>query len=208
MTEPDVSQLLTVQAAQRIIDAVELARRVATKPIGECVGLRLAEEIQCDRDAPPFDKSLMDGYAVRSGDVKLGGAELVVRGKIAAGQTPGGPLGAGEAAAIMTGAPLPDGADAVVPIELTEKIGDRVLFMAGTKAGRFVAQRGGDAKEGEILLARGTRIGPAQLGVLASVGRGRAAVVEAPTAAVLANGDELVEIDQKPVGRKFEPRTV
>jgi molybdopterin molybdotransferase len=200
MTELDVSQLLTVEAAQRIIDAAELSRRVVKKPLGEAVGLRLAEEIRSDRDSPPFDKSLMDGYAVRSADLSHGDWELSLRGKITAGQSPAGPLGPGEAVAIMTGAPLPAGADAVVPIEQAEVQTEagRVRFLVGTSAGRFVARQGSEAKKGDLALAAAGRIGAAQLAVLASVGKDSVSVYEPPSAAVLGNGDELVEIAQTP----------
>src|SRR5688500_11831757 len=115
MSEPDVSDLLTVAQAISIIDAAPVAPRVIELPLGEADGLVLAEEIRADRDYPPFDKSLMDGYAVRCADVAATPAELRVIGEIAAGQSAARGLAEQEAMAIMTGAPMPSGADGVVP---------------------------------------------------------------------------------------------
>jgi molybdopterin molybdotransferase len=203
MTEFDVSQLLTVEAAKGIIDAADLPRKVGARGAMESVGLRLAEEIRCDRDSPPFDKSLVDGFAVRSADLGAAGGELALRGKIVAGQEAQTPLDVGETMAIMTGAPLPMGADAVVPIENAEVFAWRVEFSTGSVPGRFVARRGSDAKEGDVALGKGTLIGAAQVGVLASVGREKVLVHEPPTAAVLGNGDELVETGATPAGAQI-----
>src|SRR5437660_1433821 len=115
MTEPDVSDLITVQQAIAILDAAPVRPRTRCVSIHDALGLRLATEILADRDYPPADKSLMDGFALRSADVKPG-VELKVVGETRAGQSSDRAIGSGEALAIMTGAPLPSGADGVVPI--------------------------------------------------------------------------------------------
>src|SRR5438874_3743206 len=117
MSEPAVSDLLTVAQAISIIDATPVAPRLVEMPLQEAQGLRLAEDLSADRNYPPFDKSLMDGFAVRCGDLAKGSADLKIVGEVAAGQASGKTLSAGEAMAIMTGAPMPAGADCVVPIE-------------------------------------------------------------------------------------------
>ena len=205
MTELDVSQLLSVEAATRIVDAADLPRRIIRVAVGEAAGLRLAEEIRCDRDSPPFDKSLMDGFAVRSADLARESADLIPQGKVAAGESARLPIKAGEIMAIMTGAPLPEGADAVVPIEEAEvdRATGRVRILRATSPGRFVTRRGSEAREGDIALGAGTRIGAAQVAVLASVGKDTVLAYDRPAAAVLGNGDELVQIGTKPAGAQI-----
>src|SRR5687767_14441312 len=123
MTELDVSGLLSVRQAIELIDAAPVTPRVERRRLGEAVGLRLARDVAADRDYPPFEKSLMDGYAVRLADVTRTPVELTVAGEVAAGQWPAAAVGAGEAVAVMTGAPLPPGAEAVVPVEDVEEVG-------------------------------------------------------------------------------------
>src|SRR4051812_16231093 len=119
MSEPDVSNLLSVSQAIEVIDAEPVQPPQVGKTLVEAFGRRLAQEVASDRDYPPFDKSLMDGFAVRSQDVRASDppAELRVVATVAAGQWSDVEVRQGQAAAIMTGAPLPSGADAVVPVE-------------------------------------------------------------------------------------------
>src|SRR5437588_12231363 len=124
MEDLDVSTLLTVAQAMAILDGVPVLPRVEEIPLSAALGRRLAEALLADRDFPPFDKSQMDGYAVRSADVQAA-VELELIGEIAAGATFDGELRSGQAIAIMTGAPLPAGADAVVPIEETSRHDNR-----------------------------------------------------------------------------------
>jgi molybdopterin molybdotransferase len=198
MSEPDVSNLLTVARAIEIIDQAEVHPRVLTKRLSESFGLRLARDLTADRDAPPFDKSLMDGFAVRCADVPVGQAELKVVDEIAAGSGASRALGPSEAMAIMTGAPLPQGADGVVPVEDTMRNGDFVVVNSKPMPGRFITRRGGDCAAGSIVLQRGTKLGPAQIAVAASVGAAEVEVFEAPRTAVLATGDELVDVSRTP----------
>src|SRR5688572_20436400 len=121
MSEPDVSELITVSRAIEIIDATTVSPRVIDVPLPDSEGLVLAQDIRADRDYPPFDKSLMDGYAVRCADVAHTPVELRVIGEIPAGQTAARGVAEHEAFAIMTGAPMPNGADGVVPVEDVER---------------------------------------------------------------------------------------
>ncbi|HEV2296033.1 MAG TPA: gephyrin-like molybdotransferase Glp [Tepidisphaeraceae bacterium] len=199
MTEPDVSDLLTVAQAIEVIDGVEVAPRVVEVALAEADGLVLAEDIVADRDYPPFDKSLMDGYAVRCADLTAKPqATLKVIGEIAAGAQAARGLAPGEAFAIMTGAPMPDGADGVVPVEDVERSTEIVRILRSTNPGRFIAKRGSDVRHGLVVLHRGSRLGPAQLTVAASVGAFRVNAFAKPRVAVLATGDELVPIDSTP----------
>ena len=168
--------------------------------LDQCAGLHLSEDLISDRDAPPFDKSLMDGYAVRAVDLGKLPRELTVVGWIAAGGVAATPLRAGEAMAIMTGAPLPVGADAVVPVEQAEvtKGAERIRLSEPTGVGRFVARRGSDAVAGSVVLKAGTRLGAAQIAVAASIGVMNVPVYAAPSVAVLGTGDELVSAEQIP----------
>jgi molybdopterin molybdotransferase len=190
---------MTVQQAIRILDAVEVRPRVRRVALAEALGLRLAQTVATDRDYPPFDKSQMDGFAIRQADVVNTPAELQLIGEVAAGESSDRMPGAGETIAIMTGAPLPPGTDAVVPVEDAEKLeSGKVRILRVDKPSRFVAARGSDARAGQVILKPGTRIGPAQIAVAATVGAAEIDVFERPGVAVLSTGDELVPIDREP----------
>ena len=199
MTEPDTSGLLSVQQAIRIIDSVPVSPKVIRVPLADAQGLRLAESLKTDRDYPPFDKSQMDGMAVRSADISTIPADLKIVGEVPAGKWPDSGIGPGEAMSIMTGAPLPPGADGVVPIEDVEKPDPQTarVVRAGSPQ-RFVARRGSDCAAGQVVLSQGMRLGPAQLAVAASIGAAEVSVFAAPRVAVLATGDELVPIGSEP----------
>ena len=205
MPERNVNDLPSVTQAMAIIDAAEARPRVVRMPLMDAQGLHLAEDVAADRDSPPFDKSQMDGYAVRCVDAARVPVELRVIGEIAAGTTAPRELSAGEAYAIMTGAPMPPAADGVVPVEETKLIeaageGDspRVRLSRAAIPGKYIAPRGSDAKEGAVVLKKGMRLEAAQLAVAASVGRAELLVFARPRVAVLSTGDELVPVDQTP----------
>jgi molybdopterin molybdotransferase len=200
MPEPDVSNLMSVQAAMAIIDAAPVARRIESIPLAQSLGLYLAQELRNDRDAPPFDKSLMDGYAVRAADVATVPSELAVVDRIAAGEAATAPLSQGQAMAIMTGAPLPAGADAVVPVEQTQKgsRSNRITVLQAVSRGGFIAARASDSPAGSVVLKSGTRLGPAQIAVAAAIGAVNLPVHAPPSVAVLGTGDELVAPEQSP----------
>jgi molybdopterin molybdotransferase len=198
MSEPGISDLLTVAQAIEIIDGAEVKPRVVEMPLQEGMGMRLAEDLAADRDYPPFDKSLMDGFAVRCSDLGAGGAELRVVGEVAAGQASTKGLGAGEAMAIMTGAPVPAGADCVVPVEETNVEGGRVKIRGSSKVGKYIAKSGSDAPSGRIVLRAGMKLEAAQLAAAASVGAARVKVYALPRVAVFATGDEIVPFEGTP----------
>lgn len=163
------------------------------------LGRVLAADARADRDSPPFDKSLRDGYAVRSADCG-GTTELRVIEEIAAGVVPTRTVGAGECARIFTGAPIPAGADAVVMQEDTQPLdGNRVRITdTSVKAGQWVFPRGHEMRAGEVVLPAGTELNPAAVGLLASIGVSEAPLVPWPRVAVLSTGDELVPASQAP----------
>jgi molybdopterin molybdotransferase len=181
-----------------------LARAVVLLPrrltLAEAAGCVLAEDVAADRDMPPFDKSLVDGYAVRSADVVDPGVVLKIVEEIPAGKTPCLALGLRETAAIMTGAPLPAGADAVVMLEQAEPRGDHVVLSPTTpvKPGMNRLERGREMRAGEVILRRGERLRPARLGLLATVGRAEVEAIPRPHVVVVPTGDELVEPDREP----------
>ncbi|HEY2589439.1 MAG TPA: gephyrin-like molybdotransferase Glp [Tepidisphaeraceae bacterium] len=200
MSDLDVSGLLTVQQAIRVLDTVPVTPRTIRVPLAQAEGLWLARSLTADRDYPPFDKSQMDGYAVRRADVANLPAELLKVGEVAAGRTPDRSVEPGEAIAIMTGAPIPQGAEGVVPVEDVEVVDEqtiRVVHSGGDPA-RFIARRGSDCAAGLTVLEAGARLSPAQIAVAASIGADEVEVFDRPHVAVLATGDELVPAGQAP----------
>ncbi len=170
--------------------------RTPMKP--EAVGRVLAEDVRADIDSPPFAKSMMDGYAVRAADCTTP-VELRIVEEIPAGAVPTKAIAAGECARIFTGAPVPDGADAVVMQERTEPLGERVRVRdTGLSPGRNVMPRGKEMTAGDVVLSAGSVLNPVAFGVLASVGRSEVAAIPAPRVAILATGDELVEANAVP----------
>ena len=164
--------MLSVKEA---LDAVlECAKPLPVRfvSVDEALGLVLAEDVVADMDHPPFTKALVDGYAVRASDLKGKSPRLTLGEEIVAGKTPTRPLAPGEAAANMTGAPLPAEADAVVMVEKTRREGEFVVYEeARIVPGQNVLPRGREMREGEVVLTRRTRLNSARLGLLASVGR-------------------------------------
>jgi molybdopterin molybdotransferase len=149
---------------------------------------------------PPYDKALMDGYAVRSGDLPEGRGELRVLEEITAGQVPQKALTAGAASRIMTGAPMPVGADAVVMVERTQMRGDGRVWIDDrpVKPGQNVLTRAREMRAGEVVLKAGTVLRPVEFGLLTAVGQATPCVVPKPKVAVLSTGDELVEAPLAP----------
>jgi len=166
--------------------------------IADAVGLVLAADVSTAEPVPPFANTAMDGYAVRAADTESASADTPVRlqvvGELPAGVVPTIPVGAGEAIRIMTGAPMPDGADAVMMVERTERDGaDGVLVHAVAAAGDHIRLPGGDLEAGQVVFTAGTVLGPAHIGVLASVGAHVVSVHRRIRVGVLSTGDELVE---------------
>jgi molybdopterin molybdotransferase len=192
--------MLAVEDALRIVLEHCRSRTAVDTPLSAGVlGRVLAEAVASDIDMPPFDKALMDGYAVRASDLVDGRAVLPVAAEVMAGQTPP-PLPPGRAIRIMTGAPIPAGADAVIRVEQTSVLDDgRVRFETNRpKLGQSILRQAAEMAAEDVVLHAGTVVTPQVLGLLASVGRTSARLIPAPTLAVLATGDELVEAPQKP----------
>jgi len=164
-------------------------------PSLEAAGRILAEEITADRDYPPFPRAARDGFAVRAADVP---GELRVIGEVRAGDVFRGSVSAGGAVEIMTGAPLPDGADAVVMVEHIERVGDRVKIDRSIKSGENFNAQGIEAKHGSTILSAGRRLGFAEIALLAMVGRECVTVYRRLRVAILPTGDEIVETGQQP----------
>jgi molybdopterin molybdotransferase len=163
----------------------------------EAGGTVLAEDITSSVDLPQFDNSAMDGYAVRADDV-AGASEsspvtLSVVGDIAAGDAEAHGIRAGLCARIMTGAPVPAGADAIIPVEWTDGGAVKVVIRGSTPAGKYIRRSGEDVTSGQTVLREGTRLGAAQIGMLAAVGRARVLVRPRPRVVVLSTGSELVD---------------
>ena len=165
----------------------------------DALGLALAEDLRADRDFPPFPRSTRDGYAVRAADVQAVPVDLHCVGAIkAGGDTAQLKVRAGEAVEIMTGAAVPPEADAVVMVEYTETRGGRVTIQRAVKAGENVVHAGAEANSGQVMVSKGTRVQHAVVAVAAAVGRPEVAVHRRPQVAVLATGDELVDINLPP----------
>lgn len=169
-------------------------------PAGAAAGRVLAEEVRADRDSPPFDRSAMDGYALRSGDAAQPGAVLEIVDTIAAGRVPSRRVGPGTAARIFTGSAIPEGADAVQMQERTELLaeGKQVRILEPVPPGANIRRRGEEVRAGEIVLRPGCRLGGAEIGVLAWTGRDPVRVHLRPRVALVATGDELVDAGETP----------
>ncbi len=169
-------------------------------PLGpETLGQVLAEDVVSDLDMPPFDKAMMDGFALRSTDLRDGHAELTIIEEIPSGKTPTKTVGAQQTSRIMTGAPIPDGADAVVMIERCEIAGNTVRVNEPRIKPRLnILDRAKEMRVGETVLHAGTRLRPQELGLLAAVGQTTPKLRPAPRVAVLSTGDEIVASNVKP----------
>lgn len=169
-------------------------------PLLDCPGRVLAEAVVADRDQPPFDRSTRDGFAVRASETG-DGVELQVEGQVRAGERwQGGALERGAAIEIMTGAPIPEGADAVVMVEHTVVSERGIRLMGGRtwRVGENVVPRGSEAREGEAVLGVGSVVAGAEIALAAACGRAGLTVFRRPRVAIVATGDELVELDAVP----------
>jgi molybdopterin molybdotransferase len=193
--------VLTPTEAARLILEHVAALPAERRALREALDLVLAEEVTSPIDLPAWDNSAMDGYAARAADVEGASparkVSLAVIESVAAGQFPARPIGPGEATRIFTGAPLPVGADTVIRQEDTEAAAPgRVTVVAGRDARKNVRHRGEDIRAGAVVLAAGTPLGPAQLGVLASIACATPLVHRAPRVAFMGSGDEIVDLDR------------
>lgn len=195
------------EALRTVLERAADARLPAIEPVEllRSVGRVLAESVAADRDQPPFDRATRDGFAVRAQEWS-GGKRLQVLGQVRAGEVwSGGALAGGTAIEIMTGAAVPPGADAVVMVEHVEQASGAVWAAAGRslQAGENIVPRGSEARGGDIVLPAGTMIGAAEIAVAASCGLRELQVRQRPRVAIVATGDELVELDEAPDDRQI-----
>jgi len=196
--------ILTFEEARHLVEAHAAGVRPRGKDLVELLdaaGQVLAEPVVADRNFPPFRRATRDGYALRAADLGQLPAKLEVVGEIKAGASLADSaiqVGAGQAASIMTGAPVPDGADAVVMVEYTSREGDSVSIARPAASGDNLVPAGSEAKRGERLLEPGMRLDHAAIAMAASVGRAHLLVYSPPRVAVLSTGDELVELEDLP----------
>jgi molybdopterin molybdotransferase len=183
------------------VRAARAAPPVQNVALEAAAGRVLAEPVAADRDNPALARSVRDGYAVRAIDLP---GDLAVIGEVRAGQSFGGEVGAGQALEIMTGAPVPRGADAVVMLEHVRRAGARLIVEQSASAGQFINPQGCEARAGEILLHLGQRLDFTGIAMLAAAGRHSVPVYAAPRVAILATGDEIVPVAETP--RDFQIR--
>lgn len=164
---------------------------VEATPLDDCVGLVLADDVIAAHDVPPFANSAMDGFAVRAADVAAPPVELPVLEDVRAGSVPTQQVAAGQAIKIMTGAPVPVGADAIVPVENTEPSPGGIRILESVEPGTSIRLAGGDVAAGSVVLGAGTALGPAHVALLAGVGASSPAVHRRPRVAIMSTGDEL-----------------
>jgi molybdopterin molybdotransferase len=169
-----------------------------TVALEQALGRILAQDIVADSDLPPFDRSQMDGYAIRAEDATTTPARLQIVGESAAGRGWHEKMETGQAVRIMTGAPVPAGADSVQQVELTREVDGEVEILQSVAAGRSIVRRGEEIKKGQTVLSAGDRLTAGAIPVLASFGYANVEVGGRPRVAVMATGTELVSVDQKP----------
>jgi molybdopterin molybdotransferase len=193
---PDRKTIPIVEARAILAVYGEPVMRTERMAVSDASGRVLAQAIIADRDVPPFARAAMDGYAVRATDTtgasRDHGVELRIVDTVYSGMTPGRPIEAGECAAIATGAPIPDGADAVVMIEHTRRDGDRVRIFEAVQPRQHIGRAGSDVVAGEIALAEETVLTPARLAVASALGVTGIDVFVQPRVAILSTGDEIV----------------
>ncbi len=168
-----------------------------SRPLGEALSCCLAEDVRADRDMPPADRSAMDGFAVRASDLASCPCELRFAGEVAAGSAARPSVAPGTCVRVLTGANVPPGADTVVMVERTVERNGSVVFRARTEAGSNIFRKGEDAREGDILLRKGTPLGALQTGVCAAVGKAQVKVHRRPRVSVLCTGEELRGVNDK-----------
>jgi molybdenum cofactor synthesis domain-containing protein len=189
-----------------VAEAIQIIRENTPVPerqrvsLTDALGRYLAQDVVADTDLPPFDRAQMDGYAVQSPDTETAPVRLRIVGESAAGKGWHHELHEGEAVRIMTGAPVPAGADSVQQVELTHELKDNTVveLLESVVAGRSIVRRGSEITAGETVLRPGVELNPAMLAVLASFGYAEVEVGKQPRVAVLATGSELVPVDQAP----------
>lgn len=190
--------MIPIAKAIKIIETVTPTLKTETVSLDNAVGRVLAQQIVADTDLPPFDRSQMDGYAVKAADTLNAPVTLPVVGEAAAGKGWNGKLRKGDAVRIMTGAAVPSGADSVQKLELTNETESRVTIHEPTENGRYIIKRGKEIKRGQVLVKVGTTVTTNMIASLAAFGYSKIRVFRQPRVAVLSTGSELVEVNKKP----------
>jgi len=192
--------MISVSQAIQIIKQQTRSLPAEQVALAQFLGRFLAEDVIADSDLPPFDRSQMDGYAVRAEDVQTVPARLKIVGESAAGRGWHDRMKAGEAVRIMTGAPVPAGADTVQQVELTRELEGQntVVILEPAALGKSIVKHASEIKKGQTVLVAGERINAAMMAALASFGYAKIKVTQQPRVAVLATGSELVPVDQQP----------
>ena len=197
-------RMITVAEAFAVIDGATSPLPDEKLPLAEAAGRILATHVASDVDWPPFDASAMDGYALRAEDLRAPDLALTERpGLVAAGDPPPAPLAAGEAVRLMTGAPVPSGADAVVPVEHAHREAGRVFFERPPEPGAHLRRRGESVTRGAVLLSAGQRLGPAAVAIAALAGADPISVRRRPRVAIAPTGNELVPAAETPTGGRL-----
>ncbi len=191
--------LSVLQALQQVLSHAQ-PREPLNLQASDALGYVLAEDIACDLDSPPWDKALMDGYAVQAADVNAPGVKLRLLEEVTAGKVATQEVTSGTCTRIMTGAPLPRGADAVVVIESTTAAGEQIEMQQPARPEQNLLRQGASMRQGEVVLAAGSVLRPIEIGLLAEVGRALVSVIRRPTVAILSTGDELVPAAETPRG--------
>ena len=185
-------------ARRQVIEAVKqtsVRRATETVPLTQAHGRICSADIVADRDYPALARSLRDGFAIRSSEVP---GSLTIAGEVRAGDTQSSPLPNRHALEIMTGAPVPEGADAVVMVEHVERDGTTVRMPQGARPGQFINGRAAEGRKGEVLVRAGTRLDASHVSTLAMTGHTGVTVFQKPNVAILATGDEIVDVSATP----------
>jgi molybdopterin molybdotransferase len=189
------------QAHAHVLETVQVLSPIAL-PLTEAFGCVVAEDLIAAIDLPEFASSAMDGFAVRSSDVApatpTSPVDLKIVGRALIGRHPDATVGGGEAVRIATGAPIPAGADTVVPVENADISGETVRIIDGSSPGMHIRPAGEDVRAGQVLVSRGRRLGPPEMGLLANAGHGTPLVHPRPRVVVLSTGDELIPPTEAP----------
>ena len=192
--------MISVAEAIQIVRQHTRALPSERVPLEHALNRILAEDVVADSDLPPFDRAMMDGYAVRAKDTANAPVRLRIAGESAAGRGWHHEMKEGEAVRIMTGAPVPVGADSVQQVELTHELKDGTVveLLESVELGKSIVSRGAEIKAGETVLQSGATINPAMMAVLAAFGYAEVAVGQRPRVGILATGSELVSVNEKP----------
>jgi len=204
LTYTQARQIVIEKVAALIMRQGGIGRAAETVALPQALNRVMSQQIIADRDYPPFHRSTRDGYAVRSADCSAGPAKLTLLGEVRAGDSFTGEVGPGECVQIMTGAPVPRGADAVVMLEQVDAGEEEISTQQTIAAGQNVVSAGSEARKGAILLQAGTRVGYTEMAIAAQVGAAQISVTRRPRMAVLSTGDEVGNYDERP--RLFQIR--